>query len=59
MNAALASKIFADAKKASYENYVRSNPEVITDKTQVSWEDAVINPASVGGERSYYEGSVP
>ena len=49
MNAALASKIFADAKKASYENYVRSNPEVITDKTQVSWEDAIINPASVGG----------
>jgi len=49
MNAALASKIFADAKKASYENYVRSNPEVTTDKTQVSWEDAVINPASVGG----------
>jgi hypothetical protein len=49
MNAALAGKIFADAKKASYENYVRSNPEVTTDKTQVSWEDAIINPASVGG----------
>lgn len=49
MNAALAGKIFSDARKASYENYVRSNPEVITDKTQVSWEDAVINPASVGG----------
>jgi hypothetical protein len=49
MNAALAGKIFADAKKASYENYIRSNPEVTTDKTQVSWEDAIINPASVGG----------
>ena len=49
MNAALAGKIFNDAKKASYENYVRSNPEVTTDKTQVSWEDAIINPASVGG----------
>jgi hypothetical protein len=49
MNAALADKIFNDAKKASYENYVRSNPEVTTDKTQVSWEDAVINPASIGG----------
>lgn len=49
MNASLAGKIFTDAKKASYENYVRSNPEVTTDKTQVSWEDAVINPASVGG----------
>ena len=49
MNAALAGKIFSDAKKASYENYVRSNPEITTDKTQVSWEDAVINPASVGG----------
>jgi len=49
MNAALAGKIFNDAKKASYENYVRSNPEVTTDKTQVSWEEAIINPASVGG----------
>jgi hypothetical protein len=49
MNAALAGKIFADAKKASYENYIRSNPEVTTDKTQVSWEEAIINPASVGG----------
>lgn len=49
MNAGLAGKIFADAKKASYENYIRSNPEVTTDKTQVSWEDAIINPASVGG----------
>jgi hypothetical protein len=49
MNAALAGKIFSDARKASYENYVRSNPEVTTDKTQVSWEDAVINPASIGG----------
>jgi hypothetical protein len=49
MNAALAGKIFSDAKKASYENYVRSNPEVTTDKTQVSWEEAIINPASVGG----------
>lgn len=49
MNASLAGKIFNDAKKASYENYVRSNPEVTTDKTQVSWEDAIINPASVGG----------
>lgn len=49
MNAALAGKIFNDAKKASYENYIRSNPEITTDKTQVSWEDAVINPASIGG----------
>jgi hypothetical protein len=49
MNAALAGKIFSDAKKASYENYVRSNPEITTDKTQVSWEEAIINPASVGG----------
>ena len=49
MNAALAGKIFSDAKKASYENYIRSNPEVTTDKTQVSWEEAIINPASVGG----------
>jgi hypothetical protein len=48
MNASLAGKIFNDAKKASYENYVRSNPEVTTDKTQVSWEEAIINPASVG-----------
>lgn len=46
----LATKIFNDALSVSAGNYGRSNPIITTgDKTQVSWEDAILNPQFGGG----------
>jgi hypothetical protein len=49
MDTTLAAKIFEDTKKISQNNYIRSNPLITQDKTQVSWEDAIINPQYSGG----------
>lgn len=48
MDSALATKIFNDALSISADNYNRANP-LVQDKTQVSWEDAILNP-QFGGE---------
>lgn len=46
----LATKIFNDALSVSASNYSRSNPAITTgDKTQISWEDAILNPQFAGG----------
>lgn len=48
MDTALQGKILDRAKTASLENYNRANP-LVQDNTQISWEDAVINPQFGGG----------
>ena len=48
MDNALQVKILDRAKTASLENYNRANP-LVQDNTQISWEDAIINPQFGGG----------